>query len=134
VLRFIPSCNGRIGYEDAETVCGEFKARVALEAPRGDKTLQEIAARHQVHQNQVSTWKRQAVDGFVVVRVIGAWIAFYNTERPHSALGGATPDGGLRLDHISPGDRPPLRAGPTETKRLHNDWKHGSIISNWDIS
>jgi transposase-like protein len=42
---------------------GEFKARVALEALRGDKTVQEIAARHQVHPNQVSTWKRQAVEG-----------------------------------------------------------------------
>ncbi|MDP6012161.1 MAG: transposase [Alphaproteobacteria bacterium] len=41
----------------------EFKARVALDALRGDKTIQEIAARHKVHPNQVSTWKRQAVDG-----------------------------------------------------------------------
>ncbi len=40
----------------------EFKARVALEALRGDKTVQEIAAKHKVHPNQVSTWKRQAVD------------------------------------------------------------------------
>jgi len=30
---------------------------VALEALRGDKTVQEIAAKHQVHPNQVSTWK-----------------------------------------------------------------------------
>ncbi len=41
----------------------DFKARVALEALRGDKTIQEIAAKHKVHPNQVSTWKRQAVDG-----------------------------------------------------------------------
>jgi len=41
----------------------EFKARVALEALRGDRTIQEIAAKHKVHPNQVSTWKRQAVDG-----------------------------------------------------------------------
>jgi len=27
----------------------QFKAKVALEALRGDKTVQEIAARHQVH-------------------------------------------------------------------------------------
>ena len=40
-----------------------FKARVALEALRGDKTIQEIASRHKVHPNQVSAWKRQAVDG-----------------------------------------------------------------------
>ena len=34
---------------------GEFKAKVALEALRGDKTIQEIAARHKIHPNQVST-------------------------------------------------------------------------------
>ena len=45
----------------------EFKARVALEALRGDKTIQEIATRHKVHPNQVSTWKRQAVDGLGAV-------------------------------------------------------------------
>jgi transposase-like protein len=45
----------------------DFKARVALEALRGDKTIQEIAARHKVHPNQVSTWKRQAVDGLTDV-------------------------------------------------------------------
>ncbi len=41
----------------------EFKAKVALEALRGDRTIQEIAARYEVHPNQVSTWKRQAMDG-----------------------------------------------------------------------
>ena len=42
---------------------GELKAKIALEALRGDRTLQEIASKHQVHPNQVSTWKRQAIDG-----------------------------------------------------------------------
>ena len=46
---------------------GDFKAKVALEALRGDRTIQEIAARHKVHPNQVSTWKRQAVDGLGAV-------------------------------------------------------------------
>ncbi len=36
---------------------------MALEALRGDRTVQQIAARHEVHPNQVSLWKRQAVDG-----------------------------------------------------------------------
>ncbi len=40
-----------------------FKAKVALETLRGDKTVQEIAAKHKVHPNQVSAWKRQAMDG-----------------------------------------------------------------------
>ncbi|PTW59305.1 transposase [Breoghania corrubedonensis] len=44
-----------------------FKAKVALETLHGDKTIQEIAAKYQVHPNQVSTWKRQAVEGMVDV-------------------------------------------------------------------
>ncbi len=40
-----------------------FKAKVALEALRGDRTIHEIAAKHKVHPNQVSAWKRQAIDG-----------------------------------------------------------------------
>jgi transposase-like protein len=39
-----------------------FKAAVALEALRGDKTAQEIAAKHKIHPTQVTTWKRQAID------------------------------------------------------------------------
>ena len=41
----------------------EFKKKVALEALRGAEPVQTIAARHEVHPNQVSTWKRQAVEG-----------------------------------------------------------------------
>lgn len=53
----------------------DFKARVALEALRGDRTVQEIAAKHQVHPNQVSTWKRQALDGLGAVFSNGADVA-----------------------------------------------------------
>jgi transposase-like protein len=42
---------------------GDFKARVAIEALRGDKTIQEIASKHKVHPNQVSVWKQQAIAG-----------------------------------------------------------------------
>ena len=50
----------------------DFKAKVALEALRGDRTIQEIAFRHKVHPNQVSTWKRQAMDGLGTVFSNGA--------------------------------------------------------------
>ncbi len=50
----------------------DFKAKVALEALRGDRTIQEIAARHKVHPNQVSAWKRQAMDGLNEVFSNGA--------------------------------------------------------------
>ena len=41
----------------------EFKARVALEAIRGEQTVAEIAARHSIHPNMVAQWKKQAVEG-----------------------------------------------------------------------
>jgi transposase-like protein len=36
----------------------EFKARVALEALKGDKTIQEIAGEYAIHPVQVSEWKK----------------------------------------------------------------------------
>jgi transposase-like protein len=40
----------------------EFKAKVALEAVRGEKTIQEIATAHAVHPNLVSLWKKQLLE------------------------------------------------------------------------
>ena len=37
----------------------EFKARVALEAIKGEQTLVELSKRYQVHQNQITEWKKQ---------------------------------------------------------------------------
>lgn len=41
----------------------QFKAKVALAAIRGDKTLVELAEQFDVHPNQISDWKQQVVDG-----------------------------------------------------------------------
>jgi hypothetical protein len=41
---------------------GSFKAKVAMAALRGDKTLTEIAAHYEVHPNQVTEWKRQLLE------------------------------------------------------------------------
>jgi len=38
----------------------DFKAKVALEALVGDKTLAELATKHDVHPNMITQWKRQA--------------------------------------------------------------------------
>jgi len=38
-----------------------------------------------------AVYLHEMTDGFAAERVIGAWIEFYNTERPHSALDGRTP-------------------------------------------
>ena len=45
----------------------EFKAKVAREALRGEVTIAEIAARFGIHPNQVSEWKKQAVEGLADV-------------------------------------------------------------------
>jgi putative transposase len=40
----------------------DLKARIALEAIKGQRTIQEIASHYGVHPNQVTTWKRQALE------------------------------------------------------------------------
>src|ERR671915_8330 len=40
-----------------------FKAKVALEALKGEETTAEIAHRFEVHPSQVRTWKRALVEG-----------------------------------------------------------------------
>jgi len=40
----------------------EFKAKVALEAIRGEKTIQEISQKFEIHPNQVTQWKKQLLE------------------------------------------------------------------------
>ena len=41
---------------------GEFKAKVVLEALRGERTINELAAEYGVHPMQITQWKRVALD------------------------------------------------------------------------
>ena len=38
-----------------------FKAKVALEAVKGQRTVQELASNYGIHPNQITNWKKQLV-------------------------------------------------------------------------
>jgi transposase-like protein len=54
----------------------EFKAKIALEAAKGIKTINEIASEHSVHPVQISKWKKELTDGLP-----GIWL---NDKAPKS--------------------------------------------------
>jgi transposase len=41
---------------------GSFRAKVALAAVKGDKTLSELASQFDVHANQVSAWRKELIE------------------------------------------------------------------------
>ena len=40
-----------------------FKAKVALAAIKGERTLAELAAKYGIHQTMIAAWKKQAIEG-----------------------------------------------------------------------
>lgn len=54
------------------TFTAGFKAMVVREAMRGDTTVRQVAAKHGVHPNQVSHWKREAKERLVELFERGA--------------------------------------------------------------
>ena len=44
-----------------------FKAKVALEAIRGDRTIAQLVAKYGVHQTLINGWKKQAIEGMAEV-------------------------------------------------------------------
>ena len=42
-----------------------FKAKVALEALRGEKTMSELSAKYGIHANMITGWKKKAAEGMV---------------------------------------------------------------------
>ncbi len=46
-----------------KTFSVDFKAKVALEAIKGYKSINELAREYQVHPNAISNWKKQLLEG-----------------------------------------------------------------------
>lgn len=44
----------------AKSYTAEYKAKVALEAIRGDLTINEISTKYGVHATQINRWKQEA--------------------------------------------------------------------------
>jgi transposase len=40
----------------------EFKAKVALDAIKGELTISQLVAKYGVHQTMINSWKKQAID------------------------------------------------------------------------
>lgn len=61
---------------------GEEKTRVAIEAMKGQKTLNELAAEYGVHPSQITQWKKQALEE-ISTGFSGGWA---RRERTDEAL------------------------------------------------
>lgn len=48
-----------------------FKAKVALEAAKEERTVAELSREYGVHANQIGAWKRQLLDGATDLFVSG---------------------------------------------------------------
>jgi transposase len=49
----------------------ELKARIALDAIKGQKTMSELASEYGIHTNQISRWKKQLLEAAPDIFTIG---------------------------------------------------------------
>jgi len=58
-----------------------FKAKVALEALKGEKTIAQLAAHYDVHANQITSWKTQLLENAAGIFGAGAVESATDRER-----------------------------------------------------
>ncbi len=71
----------------------DFKAKVALEAVRGELTADQLGTKYSIHPTMVGEWKRQAMDGLAAVFAERsdtrekAKVTEAEVEKPHAKIG-----------------------------------------------
>jgi len=124
---------GRFGLKDTEVlfdrICRENGIDHLLTAPRRPQTTGKIERFHRTMRQEFLTG-RVFADLADAQAELDAWLSSYNTERPHSALGMATP--ASRFDSASasrPADDSALLG-----ERSGEDWISRRVASNGIIS
>ena len=64
----------------------EFKAKVAIEAVRGEKTTSELASQYQLHPTVINNWKRQLTEGASSLFEKGTEIAKNNENNQQAQI------------------------------------------------
>lgn len=69
----------------------EFKAKVALEAIRGELTMAQLVSKHGVHQTMINAWRKQAIEGmassFSGKAEAGSVVDAAEIDRLHAKIG-----------------------------------------------
>lgn len=124
---------GRFGKTDAEVlfdrICRENGIDHLLTAPRRPQTTGKIERFHRTLRQEFLTG-RIFGDLASAQAELNAWIASYNTERPHSALDMATPASRF----IAAPDGRPADASALLLERAGDDWISRKITTNGVIS
>jgi hypothetical protein len=123
---------GRFGLKDTEVlfdrICRENGIDHLLTAPRRPTTTGKIERFHRTLRTEFLTG-RVFDDLSTAQDALGRWVASYNTERPHQALGMATP-----ASRFTPHPGRPADASALIGERSGEDWISRRVAPNGVIS
>jgi transposase InsO family protein len=124
---------GRFNHPPVEVlfdrICRENGVEHLLTAPRSPTTTGKIERFHRSLRAEFDT-RRVFTSIRVAQQALDEWVAYYNTERPHQALDGATP--AERFSPGPPANHRPVRPAPRG--RDASDWVSRRVAVNGVIS
>lgn len=124
---------GRFGHKDVEVlfdrICRENGIDHLLTAPRSPTTTGKIERFHRTLRQEFLTGR--VFDDLPTAQAeLDAWVASYNTQRPHSSLGMATPAERFTTGTV----QRPVDASALDTDRHGSDWISRRVASNGIVS